>query len=94
LLLAYLAGECWFGPFTSALQGALPQDVWGSAQGLVNALQIVSNGSPLLIGALMRRGVPLRSMLTVLIPTSHAVSAALFLAASRARREEERRAAR
>lgn len=73
LLCAYLVAECWFGALTSTMQGALPPAVWGTALGLVNAVQVFSNGSPLLIGTLVKRGVPLRDVLSLVIPCSHAV---------------------
>ena len=55
-LLAYLAAETCFGAAIAMPQGALPKRVWGTAQGLLNVVQIAGNASPLLIGAAVQRG--------------------------------------
>uniref|UniRef100_A0A7S4B9C8 Major facilitator superfamily (MFS) profile domain-containing protein n=1 Tax=Chrysotila carterae TaxID=13221 RepID=A0A7S4B9C8_CHRCT len=84
LLGAYLAAECWWGATMSSLQVALPPSVWGTVQGVVNAVQIVGNGSPLLIGTLARAQVgSLRTLLSFVIPSAHAVCVALFFCAKR-----------
>ncbi len=80
---AYLAAECWFGPAVSALQAVVPRSAWGTAQGLMNAVQIIGNGSPLLIGALAARGAPLRSLLGAVVPITHACCVLLFVFAAR-----------
>jgi len=89
LLGAYLVAECWWGAVISTLQGALPSSLWGTVQGFVNAVQVVGNASPLLIGTLARNGVPLRSLLSAVVPSAHAVCVALFGAAILAARKEE-----
>ncbi len=88
LLCAYLAAECWYGATTAMVQSALPRAVWGTGQGMINAVQIAGNASPVIIGTLVRRGAPLRTLLSFVVPGAYAVCAALFWLASRARRDE------
>ena len=88
LLAAYLLAESWFGATISFMQGGLPPRVWGTAQGLLNVVQIAGNASPLLIGTLLQRGVPLRTLLSVAIPAGYLTCALLFLLAARERRVE------
>ena len=82
LLAAYLLAECWYGATIAMLQGALPQRVWGTAQGSLNVVQVVANLSPLLIGALHARGAPLRQLLSVFVPGAYMVTAFCFWRAS------------
>ena len=88
LLVAYLLAETWFGATISFLQGGLPPSVWGTAQGLLNVVQVAGNASPLLIGAALQRGASLRTMLTLCVPAGYLVCAALFFLAARARNAE------
>jgi hypothetical protein len=90
LLVAYLAAECWYGATLSMVQGALPASVWGSAQGMMNAVQIAGNASPILLGSLKRRGASLRALLSVAVPAAYFSCAALFWLAMRARLTEAR----
>ena len=88
LLAAYLLAETWFGATISFLQGGLPPSVWGTAQGMLNVVQIAGNASPLIIGAALQRGASLRTLLTLCVPAGYLVCAALFLLAARARAAE------
>jgi len=88
LLLSYLAAETWYGATIAMLQGALPRRVWGTAQGTMNLVQVVANLSPLLLGALHRRGAPLKLLLSITIPAAYVATALFFLMAMRARRAE------
>lgn len=88
LLVAYLLAETWFGATISFLQGGLPPSVWGTAQGLLNVVQVAGNASPLLIGAALQRGASLRTMLTLCVPAGYLVCAVLFFLAARARTAE------
>ena len=88
LLAAYLLAESWFGATISFMQSGLPPHVWGTAQGLLNVVQIAGNASPLLIGTMLQRGVPLRTLLTVAVPAGYLTCALLFLLAARERRSE------
>jgi MFS family permease len=88
LLVAYIFAECWFGATISLMQGALPQSVWGTAQGSLNIVQVVGNLSPLLLGALYTRGVPLRMLLSVTVPTAYVLTAVCFWRAMVARAGE------
>lgn len=88
LLCAYLCAETWYGATIAMLQGALPRRVWGTAQGTLNLVQIVANTSPLLLGALHRRGAPLRTLLSVTIPAAYVVTALCFGRAVAARKAE------
>ena len=45
LLVAYLLAETWFGATISFLQGGLPPSVWGTAQGLLNVVQVAGKDS-------------------------------------------------
>lgn len=93
LLVAYLLAETWFGATIAFLQGGLPPAVWGTAQGLLNVVQILGNISPLLIGYWLQRGASLRKLLTVCVPAGYLTCAVLFLLAARARRSDELAAA-
>jgi MFS family permease len=88
LLAAYLLAECWYGATIAMLQGALPQRVWGAAQGTLNCVQVVANLSPLIIGALHTRGAPLRQLLSVAVPVSYVLTAFCFWRAMIARKAE------
>jgi hypothetical protein len=88
LLVAYLLAETWFGATISFLQGGLPPSVWGTAQGLLNVVQVAGNASPLLIGAALQRGASLRTMLTLCVPAGYLVCAVFFFLAARARTAE------
>ena len=88
LFAAYVCAECWYGVTISMMQAGLPPSVWGTAQGMLNMVQIVGNASPVLIGALLRRGASLRTLATVVTPASYVVCALLFWLASRSRRAE------
>ena len=90
LLCAYLLAETWYGATIAMLQGALPRRVWGTAQGTLNLVQIVANLSPWLLGALHRRGTPLRLLLSTTIPAAYMVTALCFWFAMGARRAEGR----
>lgn len=70
------------------IQSGLSPAVWGTAQGALNMVQIIGNGSPLLMGALLRKGVPLRSLATAVVPASYLLCALLFWRASVARESE------
>jgi len=93
LLGAYLCAETWFGATIAMLQAAVPKPISGTAQGLLNFVQIVSSLSPPLIGLLYRRGAPLRLLLSVSVPCSYIVTAFCFWRAGRARAEEPKLAA-
>ena len=93
LLAAYLLAECWYGATISMLQGALNSAVWGTAQGVLNLVQIVANLSPLLLGALHTRGTPLRLLLTLAVPLSYVTTALCFWRAMEVRRAESAAAA-
>ena len=88
LLLAYLCAECWFGATIAMLQGALPSSVWGTAQGALNVVQVAATLSPLLMGALYRRGTPLRALLSWVVPLAYVATAACFSRAMAARKAE------
>ncbi len=89
LLAAYLAAECWWGATISTMQGALPPNLWGTVQGLTNFVQLLSNGSPLLVGVLVRQGYALRDVLACIVPCTYAAALCLFAAAYRARKRED-----
>jgi len=88
LLCAYLCAETWFGATIAMLQGSVPQSISGTAQGLLNFVQVVSSLSPPLIGYLYRRGMPLRLLLSILVPSSYVLTALCFWKAGRARAAE------
>ena len=88
LLAEYLLAESWFGATISFMQAGLPSRVWGTAQGLLNVVQIAGNASPLLIGAAVQRGMPLRTILSVAVPAGYLSCALFFVLAARARRRE------
>ena len=160
LLAAYLCAESWFGATIAMLQGAVPPAICGTAQGLLNAVQVgsllpvtyslpptschlppvtyflsptpytyfplptsyhlhaitgtgsdigtgsgtgrahpspldlrhavqvASSLSPPLIGALYRRGVPLRLLLSLAVPGAYVVTAACFVRSAAWRRRE------
>ena len=88
LLAAYLLAECWYGATIAMLQGALPQRVWGTAQGSLNVVQVVANLSPLLLGALHARGAPLRHLLSVAVPAAYVTTALCFWRAMVNRKSE------
>ena len=48
----------------------------------------MGNGSPLLIGALVRGGMPLRSLMSVLVPAAYLLCSLLFWRAGQERRAE------
>ena len=88
LFCAYLAAESWFGASIALLQGSLSPAVWGTAQGLLNMVQVVGNASPILVAALVRRGYALRLVLSLLVPLSYLACALLFGLAGTARKAE------
>tara|TARA_B100001559_G_scaffold91364_1_gene76517 strand:- start:192 stop:599 length:408 start_codon:yes stop_codon:yes gene_type:complete len=88
LFCAYLAAESWFGASIALLQGSLSPAVWGTAQGLLNMVQVVGNASPILVAALVRRGYALRLVLSLLVPLSYFACALLFGLAGTARKAE------
>jgi hypothetical protein len=88
LLGSYLCAETWFGATITMLLGAVPTRIQGAAQGLLNCVQVLSSLSPPLIGALYRGGVPLRLLLSLLVPGSYALTALCFWRAAGARQAE------
>jgi hypothetical protein len=88
LLGAYLLAETWYGATIAMLQGALPKRVWGTAQGTLNLVQVVANLSPLILGALYRRGAPLRLLLSTAVPAAYVGTALCFWRARANRRAE------
>lgn len=85
---AYLCAECWYGVTISMMQAALPTAVRGTAQGLLNMVQILGNASPFLMGHLLTRGVALRPLATIVTPAAYVICAIFFWLAGRARRYE------
>ena len=85
---AYICAECWYGVTINMMQAGLPSTVWGTAQGMLNMVQIIGNASPLLIGHLLTKGASLRQLTTLVTPCSYIVCAALFWLAARARQLE------
>ena len=85
---SYLCAETWFGATITMLLGAVPTRIQGAAQGLLNCVQVLSSLSPPLIGALYRGGVPLRLLLSLLVPGSYALTALCFWRAAGARQAE------
>ncbi|KAL1530220.1 hypothetical protein AB1Y20_001135 [Prymnesium parvum] len=89
LCAAYLCAECWYGVTISMMQAGLPSTVRGTAQGLLNMVQVIGNASPLLIGYLLTRGASLRRLATVVTPTAYVICAILFWLAGEARQLEQ-----
>ena len=88
LLGAYLCAETWFGATIAMLQAAVPRAISGTAQGMLNVIQIFSSLSPPLIGFLYRRGAPLRLLLSLLVPGAYVLTALCFWRAGLARAAE------
>jgi MFS family permease len=83
LALQYLFAECWYGAAVATLQGQLPKDVQGGAQGAFSTLTIVGNVAPLLIGQASRY-MPLADVLHATVPAIYLGSAAAFALTSAA----------
>jgi hypothetical protein len=66
----------------------VPQAISGTAQGMLNVVQIFSSLSPPLIGFLYRRGAPLRLLLSLLVPGAYVLTALCFWRAGLARAAE------
>lgn len=77
-----------YGVTISMMQSALPERVRGTAQGLLNMVQIIGNASPLLIGHLLTTGASLRLLATLVAPVSYLLCATLFCLAGKARGKE------
>merc|ERR1711908_111868 len=79
LFVEYLVAECWFGPAVSILQGAVPADRRGTAQGLFSVLTTVGNVAPVAIGAALIAQVDLKDALLFSIPAFYALAGASFV---------------
>ncbi|KAJ1633679.1 major facilitator superfamily domain-containing protein, partial [Pavlovales sp. CCMP2436] len=77
LLLQYLFAECWFGAAIATLQGQLPKEVQGGAQGAFSTLTVFGNLAPLLIGQASQH-MPLADVLHATVPALYLGSAAAF----------------
>ncbi|CAM9443933.1 unnamed protein product [Phaeothamnion confervicola] len=80
LLVEYVVAECWFGPTVTILQGAVPPDVRGTAQGAFSTLTAFGNVAPVVFGALTSQGAPLRDVLFWGVSLCYAASAVAFFA--------------
>ncbi|CEM28351.1 unnamed protein product [Vitrella brassicaformis CCMP3155] len=79
LLLEYLAAECWFGPTVAILQSNTPSQYRGTAQGLFQFSNLLSNTLPVLLGSLMT-SFALKDVVAWGVAAAYMVSGGLFVA--------------
>lgn len=86
LMAEYLTAESWLGPAVSTLQGAVPADRRGSAQGVFSSLTALGNALPACLGLLdsedLARG------LQVSVTACYLVSGLCFFMAARRLRQQ------
>mmetsp|Transcript_31910 Transcript_31910/g.105857 ORF Transcript_31910/g.105857 Transcript_31910/m.105857 type:complete len:568 (+) Transcript_31910:71-1774(+) len=80
LLAEYLVAEAWLGPAIASLQGAVPAERRGSAQGVFSALTGLGNVLPAALGLLAP--TDLREGLQISVAICYGLSAACFVGAA------------